>query len=230
MTFLDLCVNCTDEARPECSRALQALGYAAVCWETQVSGRVAGWDRHVGGAAGSLAGAPTALFTREYSRISIHLEEEAQVFALQGARDVLCSYDLVAVAACSEAVLERCLSPPAVELIDVVTIPSHERPAFQLKRALVRRAARAGLSFELAYGACLKDSASRRNFVTHMQAARGDDLALAPRPRQRRTRRARVRRRRWSRCCPVTGAASGAAASCCRAAPTSPASSARHMT
>mmetsp|Transcript_47003 Transcript_47003/g.77783 ORF Transcript_47003/g.77783 Transcript_47003/m.77783 type:complete len:272 (-) Transcript_47003:649-1464(-) len=169
----------------DCLETVHRLGYVAVCWNTEVCGRVNA--RHARVPSDSASCLPPAASTadssftrdvREYSRITVQLEEEANVFALHGASEILRSYDLVAVVPQSEAVLERCLVPPAVELIDVIALPAHQRAAFPLKHAIVRRAMRAGLCFELCYSAALRDNTSRRNFVGHLQAL----LELAPKP------------------------------------------------
>jgi len=148
------------------------LSYASAAYTVERSGR----DIHSKKEQRRKADIPVptpSSFTRALralSRVTISLEDEAQVFALNGAREVLRAYDVVAVSISSEAVLERCLAPPAIDLIDLIALPSAGRLPFHLKHSLARRAVRAGLSFELCYTAALQDGASRRNFISNLQA------------------------------------------------------------
>ena len=173
-------------ASPHCAHwqalaELQALGYAVVCWTTEAGGGSVPKPakplpplrphRPPGGGGGG--DAALSSFTRpvhECSRLTVSLEEESHAFALAGAREALRSYDVVAVAPGSEAVLERVLTSPARELIDLVCLPSAHTPPFSLRPHAARRVLAAGLQLELCYSAALRDAASRRHFFANLRA------------------------------------------------------------
>lgn len=154
-------------------RSLQDMGYAVVCWTTEVTGSVPAKPPKVITGIASATEAATSSFTRpvhECMRLTLSLEEESHVFALTGAREALRAYDIVAVAPASELILERVLQSPVSDAIDIVCFPSAHRPPFNLRPALARRVLSAGMFFELCYSAALRDSSSRRHFVSNLQA------------------------------------------------------------
>ena len=102
-------------------------------------------------------------------RMTVHVEEEVHVASIHASREVLQKYDLVAVVPHSLAALEKCLQPPAVEHIDIISLPSAQRWPYTLKPILVQKAVKLGLHFELCYSAALRDGLSRRYLVSNLQ-------------------------------------------------------------
>jgi ribonuclease P/MRP protein subunit RPP1 len=160
-----------------CSRdtlhSLQDLGYAAVCWTTEAAGSVPAKPPKLATGGASATAVATSSFTRlvhECTRLTLSLDEESHAFALTGAREALRAFDVVAVAPASELILERVLQSPVSDVIDIVCFPSAHRPPFNLRPALARRVLGAGMFFELCYSAALRDSSSRRHFVSNLQS------------------------------------------------------------
>ena len=168
--FVDACLP-SDPAGSMRERleTLQRFGFAAVCWDTEITGRFdsrhrcssrrvnvahtsRGGDVAASSAARSSAAASSAASSspsppiRELTRLTLHLEEESNAWALHGAADALNSYDVVAIVPQSEGALERCLQSPLVEMIDLIAIPGHERPPFTLRRAICRKAVKVNVS------------------------------------------------------------------------------------
>ena len=152
---------------------LGTLGYSRVCWCSESTGRLDGLREPVRPAAshGSV---------QQLARLNVHVEEEQHVSHIHTSRDLLRAYDLIAVVPHSEAALERCLQPPAVDHIDIISLPSAQRLPFTLKPVLVQRAVRAGLHFELCYSAALRDGLSRRNLVSNLQAVPSPRPSTSP--------------------------------------------------
>ena len=185
--WIDLAVPSADPAaRQHTLATLRRLGYSSMCWCSEITGRLADARAPTRAeAGGGPSSSADSSFTRplcELQRISVHVEDEAHVASIHACRDLLRQFDLVAVVPHTEAALDRCLAPPAVEHIDLIVLPGGSRPAFTLKATAVQRALRAGLRFELCYAAALGDGVSRRHFVSNLQAA--VDLML---PAQRRS-------------------------------------------
>jgi len=162
--WADLCLSSQEPAAAERTLAtLHELGYSRVCWCSESTGKLDGLRAPV------LPGSVRTDGLQQLSRLNIHVEEEHHVAHIHTSRDVLSTYDLVGVVPHSEAALERCLQPPIVDHIDLVSLPSAQRSPFVLKPALVQRAVRAGLHFELCYSAALRDGLSRRHLVSNLQ-------------------------------------------------------------
>jgi ribonuclease P/MRP protein subunit RPP1 len=166
---------------------LQSYGYTSVCWCNESTGKLDSSHRMrppAVAAAVPSAASSTAQPVRQLMRMNMHVEEDTHVAAIHASRDVLRQYDLVAVVPHSESALEKCLQAPAVEHIDVISLPSAQRWPFVLRQTLVQKALKAGLHFELCYSAALKDGLSRRHLVSNVQAL--VELLL---PKQRRAAR-----------------------------------------
>ncbi|KAL1527376.1 hypothetical protein AB1Y20_016045 [Prymnesium parvum] len=156
---------------------LEKYGYTAVCWCTEVTGRLDSSHKLPAAPAAGGRGAVTPL-----RRVNVHVEDEGHVTSIHASREVLQKYDLVGLVPHSEAALERCLRPPAVDHIDLISLPSGQRWPFLLKPPLVRKALDAGLHFELCYSAALRDSLARRYLVSNLQS-----LLQVMLPKQRRS-------------------------------------------
>jgi len=187
MADLNLPWDRSDESMRRTLAELAELGYAAAAWSYEVTGRLGASHacqiarpRLPGAQASSAASSSFTRGVRQHTRLTVHLDELLHVQAMLTSRSVLLSYDVVAVVPHSELALERATSLPLSELVDVISLPGGQRPAFPLKSAAVRRAVKAGIHFELCYSAALRDAVSRRFFVANLQAL----LQALPRRRQ----------------------------------------------
>lgn len=177
--WADVCVSAQEPAAAARTlMVLEKLGYSTMCWCSESTGRLEGLRAPIRPAG--------VTSMRQLARLNVHVEEEQHVAHIHTSRDILHTYDLVAVVPHSEAALERCLQTPAVEHIDIISLPSAQRSPFTLKPALLKRAVKAGLHFELCYSAALRDGLSRRHFVSNLQVrpASSDLQPHAPGPAQ----------------------------------------------
>lgn len=145
---------------------LEKYGYRSVCWCKESSTRLDNNTHRVR----TVPPSGENLQVTQLMRMNMHVEEETHVASIHASRDVLNQYDVVAVIPHSEAALEKCLQSPAVEHIDIISLPSGQRWPFPLKSAVVRKAIQSGLHFELCYSAALRDGLSRRYLVSNLQA------------------------------------------------------------
>lgn len=174
----DLCLpwDRSDESMRRSLANLAELGYAAAAWSYEVTGRLGTSHAcqivrpRLSEPASSAASSSFTRCVRQHTRLTVHLDELLHVQAMLTSRSVLLSYDVVAVVPHSELALERATTLPLSELVDVISLPAGQRPAFPLKSAAVRRAVKAGIHFELCYSAALRDAVSRRFFVANLQA------------------------------------------------------------
>jgi len=150
--------------------AATSLGYETVAWERQVHGRVG--KQHACPAPARLrpAAAPEAGAAQprpQLTRITLVIERLDQLQDVGAANVVLAGYDLVAVVPQTEEVLARCCAQPVMSAIDVISLPMEHRLPYALSPSLLRKAARAGIHFEIRYSHVLRDSNTRRHLIAN---------------------------------------------------------------
>jgi ribonuclease P/MRP protein subunit RPP1 len=177
---LDVALPGKPDVQAQLREAAQSLGYETVAWTREVHGRlgkqhacqpppgVRREDPQRGGARGG--GAKFALHDeprelRQLTRITLVIDRAEQLQDVNEANPVLASYDLVALVPQSEDVLARCCMPPVVGAIDLISLPMEHRLSYALNPAMLRKAARAGVHFEIRYAHALRDSNTRRNLI-----------------------------------------------------------------
>lgn len=137
----------------------------------------------------SVKGIPRAF--RQWTRATVHLEDEGQLTALTGPSPVLGTYDLVAARVSSAAgtiankLFAKCCSSLEV---DIISIDLASKLPFHLRPQLVAQAVQRGVHFEITYSAALRDSTARRNLISNalllVRATRGRNLLLSSEARR----------------------------------------------
>jgi len=132
----------------------------------------------------SVQGASRAF--KQWTRATVHLEDEGQLTALTGPSPVLGSYDLVAARVSSTAgstankLFAKCCSSLDV---DIISIDLASRLPFHLRPQLCAQAVERGIHFEITYSAALRDSTARRNLISNalllVRATRGRNLLIS---------------------------------------------------
>jgi ribonuclease P/MRP protein subunit RPP1 len=91
---------------------------------------------------------------RQYTRITVAMEDAAQVHTLNPTNPILRSYDIFAVRPTSEKAFQAaCLT---LEGVDIISLDLSTRLPFQLKRPYIFGALARGVSFEISYGSALR--------------------------------------------------------------------------
>lgn len=154
----------------------EELGYQTAGFVTEVRGHVA--KQHA-------SRAPSVLTSRaaqhdrvvlhgsgrrplhRLSRLTLTVDSTDQLRDVNEGNQVMLSYDLVAVVPHTEDAFERCCNPPVVNAIDLISLPMDARVPYALNPALLRKAARAGVHFEIRYAFALRDSMTRRHLIAN---------------------------------------------------------------
>lgn len=178
---LDVSFLAKPDAQEQLREAARALGYETLAWTREVQGRLG--KQHVcqrpappPHASAPPAAAPsdklvlhaaTPRQLRQLTRITLVVERLEQLQDVTESNPVLAGYDIVAIVPQSEEVLARCCVPPVVGAIDVISLPMEHRLAYNLNPQMLRKAARAGVHFEIRYANALRDSNTRRHLIAN---------------------------------------------------------------
>uniref|UniRef100_A0A061QLY7 Ribonuclease P/MRP protein subunit RPP1 n=1 Tax=Tetraselmis sp. GSL018 TaxID=582737 RepID=A0A061QLY7_9CHLO len=101
------------------------------------------------------------------SRLTFIAEDHTQTNALLEARDVISSYDIVAIQPMTErAMMQAC----SVLDVDIICIDAGQRLPFKLRPPLLKNALDRGVHFEICYTSALRGGSSRWNFFNNAQA------------------------------------------------------------
>jgi ribonuclease P/MRP protein subunit RPP1 len=178
---LDVSFAAKPDAQEQLREAVRALGYDTLAWTREVQGRLG--KQHAcqrpappPRAAASPAAAPSGKLAlhaaaprqlRQLTRITLVVERLEQLQDVTEFNPILAGYDIVAIVPQSEEVLARCCAPPVVGAIDVISLPMEHRLAYNLNPQVLRKAARAGVHFEIRYANALRDSNTRRHLIAN---------------------------------------------------------------
>lgn len=170
------------DAQGQFYEAARALGYDTLAWTREVQGRLgkqhvcqrpAPLPRAAAPPAAAASSCKLALHAatpcqlRQLTRITLVIERLDQLQDVTESNSVLAGYDIVAIVPQSEEVLARCCAPPVVGAIDVISLPMEHRLAYNLNPQVLRKAARAGVHFEIRYAHALRDSNTRRHLIAN---------------------------------------------------------------
>lgn len=197
---LSLGVDGIDETsrRELVCQALQ-LGYTSVSSDHVHSGPLADSDRSTvkpldvasvlsaaSGIADSvkfhrrLLGVPAGQPFRQFSRITVVVDDSVQVSALSSGNAVLRSYDVVAVRPTNQRAFEQACKHSEVDLI---SLDMFKRVPFRMKAPIVKAALQRGLFFEISYGRSLFDVRARKELFANAQvlqtATRGHGIVIS---------------------------------------------------
>jgi RNase P/RNase MRP subunit p30 len=90
---------------------------------------------------------------KQYSRLSIHLDDNSQLYTLTANNPILLSYDIVAVCPSNEKLFQQCCQNLEIDIISLDL--SHKLP-FSVKTPIVQQAIARGIHFEICYSSALK--------------------------------------------------------------------------
>eukprot|EP00123_Amoebidium_parasiticum_P011525 comp20763_c0_seq1/m.27231 comp20763_c0_seq1/g.27231 ORF comp20763_c0_seq1/g.27231 comp20763_c0_seq1/m.27231 type:complete len:280 (-) comp20763_c0_seq1:272-1111(-) len=103
---------------------------------------------------------------RQYSRLTVILEDQSQIYSLNPSNSVLRTYDIVAAMPETEKLFQHCCQTAD---IDVISFDMAKRLPYFLKRPPVGQALERGIFFEICYSAALQDSTARRYLISNAQ-------------------------------------------------------------
>ncbi|KAH8973295.1 hypothetical protein BDL97_01G038400 [Sphagnum fallax] len=193
-----------DQTRREVVAMALQLGYTGVAANHMLTGIMADSDRSrikplelesVIAAAPGVAEAakfhrkllkvPAAQPFRQFSRITVVVEDTVQAAALNSANPVLRSYDIVAARPKNQKAFNQACTHLEVDLISV---DFSQRLPFRLKAPMVNAALKRGVFFEVSYGHALFDPRARRELFGQTQTlqamTRGHGVVLSSGARQ----------------------------------------------
>ncbi|KAI3839698.1 hypothetical protein MKW98_010003 [Papaver atlanticum] len=101
---------------------------------------------------------------RQYTRLTVTVENIVQAGVLNSGNPVLKTYDLVAVKPLNQTVFDHVCK---VSEVDLIAIDFSERLPFRLKLPMVKAAIERGIYFEITYSHLISDIQARRQIVTN---------------------------------------------------------------
>ncbi|KAG0621244.1 hypothetical protein M758_3G004100 [Ceratodon purpureus] len=127
-----------------------------------------------------LLGVPAEQPFRQYSRITVVVDDPVQASALNSGNQVLRSYDIVAVRPTNQRAFEQACKNSEVDLI---SLDMFRRVPFRMKAPMVKSALQRGLFFEISYGRALFDARARKELFANAQvlqtATRGHGIVIS---------------------------------------------------
>mmetsp|Transcript_19647 Transcript_19647/g.54586 ORF Transcript_19647/g.54586 Transcript_19647/m.54586 type:complete len:273 (-) Transcript_19647:148-966(-) len=183
--FADLCVP--SEVQHEAVPAAFKLGYDCVAVSSRVVGRLTQNDRC---SITPLDGSALATGVRgmeqtlrvnsrfswtnrqqdslqQLTRLTFVAEDHIQTQALEVSKDVVSSYDIVALQPLTERGFKQACT---VLEVDIISIDLGMRLPFKLRPPVVKAAVARGVVFEICYSSALRDGATRWNLFANAQA------------------------------------------------------------
>ncbi|XP_026383680.1 uncharacterized protein LOC113279189 [Papaver somniferum] len=101
---------------------------------------------------------------RQYTRLTVTVENIVQAGVLNSGNPVLKTYDLVAVKPLNQTVFDHVCK---VSVVDLIAIDFSERLPFRLKLPMVKAAIERGIYFEITYSHLISGIQARRQMVTN---------------------------------------------------------------
>ncbi|KAF9581924.1 Ribonuclease P protein subunit p30 [Lunasporangiospora selenospora] len=122
---------------------------------------------------------------KQYSRLTLVLEDTSQNYGLSGNNPQVLSYDILAVQPTTEKMFQSACSTLDV---DIISIDMSSKIPFYLKHTTVGQAVERGIFFEICYSAALKDASARRNLIMNakslIRVTRGRNLIITSQARK----------------------------------------------
>lgn len=103
------------------------------------------------------------------SRVTVAVQNVTQLAAMKAMEEVLCRFDLVAVAPSTEKMLQMCLELDVVDII-AIDITSSARLSVPLRPATIAKMKKKGIVAEICYAGAVRDTTMRRFVVTNAAA------------------------------------------------------------
>jgi len=185
--YIDL--NLPEENSRQLTEGAFALGYGCTAVSHRVVGRISEMDRFTPPRETLAQAGPMPAFERllrvtsrlswaseenrtterkVLSRLTFIAEDHTQTNALLEARDVISSYDIVAIQPMTErAMMQAC----SVLDVDIICIDAGQRLPFKLRPPLLKNALDRGVHFEICYTSALRGGSSRWNFFNNAQVS-----------------------------------------------------------
>ncbi|XP_010538951.1 PREDICTED: ribonuclease P protein subunit p30-like [Tarenaya hassleriana] len=117
---------------------------------------------------------------RQYTRITVSVESNAQSLALNSDNPVLKSYDVVGVRPLNQSAFDQACEKAKV---DMISIDFSGNLAFRLKHPMVKAAVQRGIYFEIRYSDLLVDAHKRRQVISNAKLlvdwTRGKNLIIS---------------------------------------------------
>ncbi|XP_023639845.1 uncharacterized protein LOC17888427 isoform X2 [Capsella rubella] len=127
-----------------------------------------------------LLGVPRATPFRQYTRLTVHVESNAQCLSLNSGNPVLKSYDIIAVRPMNQNVFDYACEKAEV---DMISIDFTDKMLFRLKHPMVQAAIKRGIYFEIKYSDLLVDAQTRRQVISNAKLlvdwTRGKNLIIS---------------------------------------------------
>ncbi|KAL9232559.1 hypothetical protein vseg_007658 [Gypsophila vaccaria] len=110
-----------------------------------------------------LLGVPENVPFRQYTRLTVVVDSDAQSSALNSGNPVLKTYDLVAVRPSNQTLFDHaCISAQ----VEIISIDFGKKLPFRLKLSSIKAAIERGVYFEIMYSSFLEDSQVRRQMIS----------------------------------------------------------------
>ncbi|XP_010533937.1 PREDICTED: uncharacterized protein LOC104809599 [Tarenaya hassleriana] len=117
---------------------------------------------------------------RQYTRLTVAVESNAQSLALNSDNPILKSYDIVAVRPLNQSAFDQACEKAKV---DIISIEFSGNMPFRLKHHMVKAAVQRGIHFEIRYSDLLVDAHKRRQVISNAKLlvdwTRGKNLIIS---------------------------------------------------
>ncbi|KAK2424886.1 polymerase/histidinol phosphatase protein [Trifolium repens] len=127
-----------------------------------------------------LLGVPLSTPFRQYTRLTVCVENPLQANALNAGNPILKTYDLVAVKPLNQTVFDIACERMAV---DIISIDFSAKLPFRLKQAMVKMAIQRGIVFEVSYSGLIANVQLRRQLISNAKLlidwTRGRDIIFS---------------------------------------------------
>ncbi|XP_045806215.1 protein GAMETOPHYTE DEFECTIVE 1-like [Trifolium pratense] len=127
-----------------------------------------------------LLGVPSSTPFRQYTRLTVCVENHLQANALNAGNPILKTYDLVAVKPLNQTVFDIACERMAV---DIISIDFSAKLPFRLKQAMVKMAIQRGVVFEVSYSGLIANVQLRRQLISNAKLlidwTRGRDIVFS---------------------------------------------------
>ncbi|XP_061352470.1 uncharacterized protein LOC133297365 [Gastrolobium bilobum] len=128
----------------------------------------------------NLLGIPLSTPFRQYTRLTVCVDNPSQAQALNSGNPILKTYDLVAVKPLSQIAFD--LACERME-VDIISIDFSTKLSFRLKQPMVKAAIKRGVCFEVTYSGLVADIQIRRQLISSakllMDWTRGQNIVFS---------------------------------------------------
>ncbi|KAL6516496.1 hypothetical protein OROGR_019801 [Orobanche gracilis] len=101
---------------------------------------------------------------RQYTRLTVIVDNSSQGSALNAGNPILRSYDIVAVRPMNQNAFDQACQTAEV---DIIAIDFSDKLPFRLKQPMVKAAIKRGLYFEITYSGLIADAQTRRQMISN---------------------------------------------------------------